>query len=396
MNYTMRINTKRIYGVIIALVPVLSVYATFVDGIYLQELFLIIFTALAIIYRKSYDYYGVFLPVIFLAAAIIFSCFLNVICGYGETVDVFVRSARMLFYIVCITFTSKRLLDFHTAISATVYIGIFAVAFLIFQTIVYKATGVYIKGVGNILPLAYRQDFDYQYYFSRMFRPSSIFMEPSGMSQYILVPLSYELLDKSNIERKRIVISVLLSIGILMTTSLWGVVILALIWGVWVIKVADIKRYFLILVVLIPLVLYFVINSSVFSSTMSRINMSGFDSIYNSQSFSGRFLGYDALDGMNTFEKLFGLGFGNLGVRKNIGTGNAVLYYLLGIGYVGTIMFYGFCLFVMKRINTVWQKTIFFAMLILSFGAGIINTTAIVYYYVLAAYTMNLQAVEGE
>lgn len=383
------INIKTIFSVIVALIPVLAPYASFVNGIYLEEFLLIVMTMFAIFYKKSMHARYRLLPVYILAIEIILSIFLNALLSYGQTTDVLIRSVRMLFYIICITFTSGRLLDIKKTIKAITFVSVYAVSFLLIQIIVYKITGTYIKGMGNVLPLAYRADFDYQYYMSIMFRPSSIFSEPAAMCEYLLVPLSFYLLGQKEIDKKKMLLAVFISFGCLLTTSLWGIIIVVTLWSVWLFKVAVYKKYFIFLIIILSVVVYFIVNSLYLSTTMSRIDLSSIDSLMNSQAFSGRFLGYEALENLNFFEKLFGLGFGNLGIINEKGTGNSVVYYLLGLGVVGTTIFFASCILSLKFYKSLWQKNIYILVLLLSFGAGTINTCLIMYFFILSSYALN-------
>ena len=394
--FNKRIDARTIFSVLVALIPVLSPYASPFVGIYLEELLLIIMTGVSLSHRKTETNNIKLIPIYLLAGEIIISVFVSRLSQYDQSSDVLVRSVRMLFYLFCICYTSRRLIDLNTTMKAIIIISLYAVAFLIVQTVLYRTTGIYLKGIGNILPLAYRSDFDWQYYMDLMFRPSSIFTEPAAMCEYLIVPLSYTLLyDKNNGKRKTI-IAFLLSLGCLLTTSLWGIIIVIIIWSVWLIKVAELKKHFILLVIGIPMASYFAINSFFFSTAMSRIDLSNISSILNSQSFSGRFMGYEALDNLDTFERLFGMGFGNLGIRSKLGTGNSVLYYLLGIGFVGTISFYIACIFSLTKIETLWQKTIFIIMLLLSFGAGILNTCLIMYFFIVTVYSEKSGKLENQ
>jgi len=77
----------------------------------------------------------------------------------------------------------------------------------------------------------------------RFYRPSAFFLEPSHMFTYMCFPLFYKLLSPK-IEKKDLYISIIISVGMILSTSGMGIVATAAVWFVFLGGAGNENRHF--------------------------------------------------------------------------------------------------------------------------------------------------------
>ena len=376
-----------IYSSILAWLPFLNI-GRFVPGISISELFLIVFTAIALFVKnKQKSRYEVFETIF---AFFAFYCCLQTffIALINNSFEIFWlnRIIRFLFYVICILVTSKKFFDERVVFKSY---NVFAVALfigIIFQYVVYYSTGRYILLYEYILPIdenSLRSLTDYERLFSYgAFRPSSFLLEPSHVAQNLIIVLIYNLFKKSYTDsdkdkKQSFIMILIISLSILLSKSLWGYFLLFLCFGLFFLMNFT-KRQKAFWFIFTPVVMLFgfliVVNSSLFADTFSRINL--FD-LGGSSSFIGRFGKYEIVDTENLINLFFGNGFG-FGISEIRAYPNSILFILVGEGIIGIIILAILYLSTMFKVKTVWKRILCSVFYILLFGSTIFFSTSLV------------------
>ena len=119
---------------------------------------------------------------------------------------------------------------------------LFVAGYAMLQALVFRLTGVkLINVIGNV-----SEDFTLTSAlgeYETMYRPPSIFLEPSHASYFMVPYLCYVLFCKSSsddmINKKRFREALFVTLGILFTTSGQGLTVLAACWGIWFLRSAK-------------------------------------------------------------------------------------------------------------------------------------------------------------
>ena len=175
-----------------------------------------------------------------------------------------------------------------------------------------------------------------------LFRPSAFFLEPAHFSRYCVIALASLLFP--NIEKPFNIKTVIITVALLLTLSGFGIMLTALVWGLYLIlgegrySRKNIGRNFLILIGALMLVLLVFFVSPSFQSAVARFTGSeGDNAIYGRLGNYYVFVQY-----LQGFSQIWGMGYKNLPLRgmtdvTHYFTGILELMYCQGI--VGTILF---------------------------------------------------------
>lgn len=381
---TLKISNKSlgiIYSTVLAWLPFLSIYRSFVPGMSIAELILVICALLSIVFHGESNRH-IFLGKKTLCMFSIYSFLITVISILiGEWFDItwFHRVIRFMTYIFCILYTSRdmfleRYYFRHVnVVSWLVFLGI------VFQYFAYYTTGRYYKLYGNILPLMTNEllnvNFDLIFSYS-VFRPSSFLTEPSHIAQFAMIPFTFNLY-KYNMGKdwKNLVTSIIIGITILLSKSLWGYFLLILIVSFWLLDTSK-KKQSASWYILVPIILIVgvnsLLNSKLWADTFSRLDISN---LQGSLAFSGRFTGYEDFFQLQVLRIIFGSGFGAI-INKQIT--NSILFVLVGEGVVGLLLLAITLINVLVRTKEKWRRTLCVAFSILLFGSNIFFSLSIV------------------
>lgn len=214
--------------------------------------------------------------------------------------------------------------------------------------------------------------------FEGTYRPSAFFLEPSHFAQYASIGLASNLLlEKPNYKK-----AILISIGIILTTSGIGIVLVVAIWCAFPIiatKGIDnkkIKRIFFLLVIG-ALAIFILLKMPFFQNSLNRITGGASYSSTQYNAIWGRTLYWtEYISSMQGSDLVFGYGSANLPDVYFTGIMSIIYSY----GVVGIIMF-SFALFILFiKVNNRCAKlltAIYAGMLIV---ANLTNFIHIIYY----------------
>lgn len=300
-------NIDKAFTIFVSLLPFLYQYKSPINTVSFGEFILIPFLLFYTIYIKkidmtNYNYY--FLYLFFILLTSIFAMFQSYF-SIGSFFSIFMR---MVFYTLLI-YHSYDKYDFKLAMKLIINLSILFCIYAFIQYFVQLTSG-------RVLPTVINKSFvfspesggrlSYETYYRWLYRASSLFLEPSYFVFYI-APALCGVLFLDNIDN-RLVKSILISVGALISSSSAGLIILLLVWGIYIVnnffdEEFTLKRLLLIFSVIIGLVVLF--SSSISDTVLERTKSGG--------SFNNRVLRTVILTSkVNIYQFLFGVGLNNV------------------------------------------------------------------------------------
>lgn len=375
-------KTQKIITTIILLFMPLSMYVTPIKGITIGDVVLLLALILAIISNKSTrdKKNRIVLPLI---VYIIFIFTITLIQWSIKPIDISseaLSTLRYVFYIFSVAIIAKDF--FNMEFCYKIYKKL-AIIFAIYTTIQYLSYHIFkILLPANIIPFLeatsevtklYTSTY-LNYYNSGLilFRPYSVFIEPSYYSIY-QIPFLYMILNNYQ-EKHRKLIAAFIFLTFLLAGSTTGIVLGIICWIKPFIKeILSKKNFKFILTIIIILPFFFkFIGTETMQNSLNRIisNDGNFGS-----SVTGRFSGISqSFEDMSINQKIIGNGIGN---NTLFLPSYQLIYYFFG--YVGVIFISCLFLFSYKNLNKFGRK-IMLLLLISMFGtASLFNITSVLY-----------------
>ena len=215
--------------------------------------------------------------------------------------------------------------------------------------------------------------------YETMYRPPSIFVEPSHASYFMVPYLCYVLFCKPSsddmINKKRFREAIFVSLGILFTTSGQGLTVLAACWGIWFLRTAKNLDFKKILIFVCAFV-YLLYNFD-FSSTINRVTTKE-----HMSAVEARQGGYFLFEQLSDAYKFFGTGFGNYDDHVYYSSFAEILFCT---GYIG--LFFVLLLFLSPLLKgQMFQKVLAVSCVLLMAGGGIYTASYLCLYIPLLVY----------
>lgn len=369
----------KLYTFFVAILPILYSYSSGIPGISIAEFILILFVLYSFLDNSRFRtcrYDGrVKRVLIFFILYTVFNAIFCVIIYRIYAIDILVRTTRLVFYIFCIIRLSMRYIDFELFCKYNTIVAALCFGFIVMQYLAFYSSGVIINGH---LPLLKLYEESYEGMLARtvnIFRPSAFFAEPSILVWYMLPVLNYKINGEVEAQKKgNFIWIILISISMLLSKSLFGLVFVAVIWTSYLLKKNKHPIVTLLFIFLMPFVGYFTFNSNIVADTLRRIDLSD---LSGSMSFSSRFLQYDLFKSLNIMQKVFGIGLGNLlGYSLN----NSMAYILTGNGIIGVVILATLFYKIFKWSKMYWLKILTLCLVIVAFGSNAIISCLSVYF----------------
>lgn len=368
-----------LYSIFIAIYPILCIYKG-IGSVTIGDFILIGFTLYGLLHRmyKSKNFKFVFCFLIYVALSLFLNMNLSsVTFSYIPSVLIF-RYAKLVLYFLSIFICNGKFFDFKIFKKAILCCSIICCAFLFLQYIMYYGFGKVITGhiPGLTIHLTEYAEIDYEYFYSHFFRPCSLLLEPASFCQYIIVGLIISLFDKKN--NKVTLISLILSFGMILTTSGQGILYLFIVFFIFFNNKykGGYKTLFFILIPIVVIMLYNYSDAFRFS----------FDRLFNENAQSARFGSYQYLFNMDFIHTVFGYGYG---VTPNGEYLAGLVYVMYGSGIIGLIIC--LCIFFsfFKNSNNILSKLLcllFFAMFL---GTSLFYSYMLFWYFGLMEFFNN-------
>lgn len=335
-----------VYTVFVASLPLISVYASGIEGFSLGDLLLIFFffvrlfdainTKTLMINERTL----VLLPLIIAIPSISMISVLR-----QSNVDVYpiiIRIVRRLFYYLSVVIVSGNWFVEHWCEKTMLALGKVGAVYLFLQYLAYYRFHVVLHGYLPFLKVyhEYYSQIDYQQLYATMFRPTSFLLEPAHMSRYLIISLSVALFGR--VEKNRWFWAIVISIAIFASTSGIGLMSCLMVWFIWLLagrygkNDKRIPAYYIFIYIAIVITGIIALNNSVIQLSLYRITNSNLSDVNTAG--GARFRGFMQYFNLDVFGKMFGMGYGS--------TPNTVLstwfsgasYMLYGTGIIGLLV----------------------------------------------------------
>lgn len=325
------------------------------------------------------------------------------------TFEVFSRWLRYFAYVVFIIISGDKL-DVNYALKIYLFMCVCVSIYIIMQTLAYYVYNIALPI--KILPLSFSRESDMYVLFSSFdkyyYRAYGPFAEPGYAAKFLLPGLAISLYD-SLVSHKKIALVMLISAGIILTTSLQGVILVFFSYLYFVYYLMSHKKKFRILIkpgkifviILSVSVLASVFYSlGIFDSPIERISSISAVSQGGSLAYSSIgmrvYRGFALFSELSILYKIIGVGMGNLGnfvIENDVYTKfdyffttidqieyvNAISGLLLSSGIIGAFYFIKY--FCSLYRNTENPYTLIFLQftLLLFGGGGFFSMTTVLY-----------------
>lgn len=398
-----RLGSVLSYSILLG--PLLGQYASFIQGVSLADLLLIISTCLIIFFNSRYIIkLNKVKPVLILWFFGIIISILSFLLQRKFNILILTRMLRFSFYllliVVCADNLNKRIL-FNAYKKLVVIISVY----IILQFIIFKISGILLPF--KLLPFPwmdgrlYNTEQAIQWANVFYLRPSGFFVEPAYAAQYILPGLVFSLYgwESNSIKKTNILSSLLVLISLFLTNSSTAIVISVIVIILYLLKrIRQSKRNMdivrnIIIVLFIIVTFMFFLYSKLYIRTISYI----IGNIKVGGSTALRvFRGFAVFLKLPILFKIIGVGHGNLGtyvINNNITTiydstsntlmaadyVNATSASLLYYGVVGFIVYLN--IFIYLFINTKGQfRMLTIVLFMLSCISSIFFDTTMLFY----------------
>ncbi len=332
---------NHIYTFILVSSPLLFLYGIGVSNITLVDFFLL---ALNMIFMIRIFIDGKIMVFTNLMPFLFYIVVLSLVTTID--MDSTMRTLRYVFYLVNIVFFTKKYFDYRVGVKIYRYISLVSTVFLFIQIITYKLVGIYLPGVVLSANLVASDLYNYDLVLQNAYykRFMSFFAEPSHFAIYVLGYITILLFSEigfSGFRKKDMIEFAFLSLGVVLSTSILGVMVLGAMSLIWLMvfvfnRKKNYKNIF-------GLTLFFlvVISFMFFLQNTTAFEYFSNSSVLNRQA-EGRFGGYSIFgyQEASTLEIIFGRGMVGMPIISNSGflPSFPLLYYYFG--FIGLILFF--------------------------------------------------------
>lgn len=378
------------FAVFLGLYPCLCIYR-FASGLTIGDALLILFFLRAV--GKSFGKDGRTVMALlfssFILVGFVKCVFFNSDAVDGQLMSMVIRWVRVAFYLFAALLLGANMKHRELFLRTLVVFSVIATAFLVFQYVAFYGAGDVVLGRIPGLQI-YVEDYleiDYETVYSYVFRPCSFFLEPASFVQYVVVAQCALLFTEILGKRVRIVLSIVITLGAVMTTSGQGILYFALVYAIWLFLTIRKKSYYVLLIaaalVLIP-ILYSSVES--FQYAVDRLLTSEAASDARLGSY-GLLLETDSVGDM-----LLGQGFGYVPEGEWF---SGAMYVLHGTGLVGfslaCAMFYQF----FRNAHDVMPRVVCSVFFVMFFGTALFYNYMLFWYFATVVALSRDPAIEG-
>ena len=385
-------KTFNLYACFLAIMPVLATYASGIPGFSVTDVLLVLFTAYAALWPSvcTKNRYAVSVNGLLIGVGLIIGFSLIAqLADPSDVTNVAIRTIRYAFYLFAFLFTSKRLLDVERLQVYVKRVSVLASFYIFLQFTLYTLFGFVLKGYISLFELyvpSYATT-DYEAIYSIMYRPTSFFLEPAHFARYAIIGLILFLFAK-DVRVSDILMGGILSLGVVLSTSSQGYVLLALVWFIFVLacvvktrgRTARVFGLFAILIA--PVLLLLLLSLPAVRSTLLR-SLSGGGITDGNSALGARLGGYMYFFDLTSFHKLFGVGFGSIPEGSWL---PSAAYWLYGSGILVFAVYVIFLLYALRRLKGA-NRMILLVMFILFFSDDCFYSYMCVLFYSLALLT---------
>ena len=366
-------SMRKLFSVSVAILPLIMVYKSPIPGVDLGTFWILCISVFLIPNIQSFKL-PKNTPLLLFVFYTIVSTLVSMLFQYNINYSLILL--RMFKYVILIFFIIflyyEKYFDFEIAIKTLKIVTLLAVSYIIIQKITYHLTGIILpRGFLNLITVDSYSKNDYVQIAKTFYRPTAFFIEPASFVQYAILYLTYSIFGWSkqpiihNIKH-----SIYITIGIILSGSGQGLILLLVVWGLWFLKRVvpvrpDVKKLiiFISVIAMMSMIIPVLMDTPVVAKNLDRI--------FDRQSFG---LGYAGIARTQTYTyvyelkgifKLIGMGYGNVPLDTYF---PSLAYTLYCSGIVGGILL--LCFFINMYLKTVYfQKAFVIVYAILIIGS---------------------------
>lgn len=264
------------------LFPILGLYYSVIPKVTITEFLLMVYLVFVIIFDHKF---GVEKNTILIIFLVILNYVIVLLANTVEdSADLAGSTFRYLLYIISLALLTKNKFDYLYAKKMIINLSLVSSIYLIFQFFIAKIFNIYLPG-GLPFFETTREDMRtyVQYAAAYGYRPRSLFAEPAHFCQFVLVALVILIFDDDKkIANKNMIIGII-SLAVILSRSLLGVLVLAFVICMYLFEKAKEKnkRSITNLILITPIALivlcFVAFNTSVGMSILHRLGGSIFE-----------------------------------------------------------------------------------------------------------------------
>lgn len=366
-----KFSGQNIYILLSILLPVLSIYATPISGLDLGTACILVFSLFLFLFMRGLSFHlGLGLTIILTYSFLVsIPILIGIGTEYSSPSTAFFRLFRfIIILLIMIGCGYSSYYDEKKYASVLRVASIIVASYAIIQSIVFRIAGIKLRNLfgpergGAIFSPSLGE-------YENVYRPPSFFLEPSGVTYFLTPLLCYILFRHKEMTTNDYLIAVVLTIGMIVSTSGQGLLVIALCWGLWVLSRILTMRITGIIVALICATLFF--HYYDVSYSFSRITTN--DELNAVDARTG---GYDLFKSLSGNDLLFGTGFGNYDEHVYYSSFAEILFCTGVLGLLIVLSFYAI-LFIR---GVYYQRVLVLASLLLMVGGGIYTATYLCLY----------------
>lgn len=329
-------RTKRlqIESILIALLPIFSVYMAGTLPISFGDLGCIIIVVISLFnIGEKHVRLNESLFILFFAVSFAISNISILLRGQQNIKDSYEQWLRIIVYYYVIDISSRNQLDILTIKKCSVIAGNTVSLILLIQVFLVQFLSLKASFLLHFIPLNYGgmdantlesmrlRAMDYG-----AWRPTSVFLEPAHFAQFVCLPLIITLFDSDDFisRRSKVVSAIIISSALFLSQSANGIFMAVFIWGAWLViylkQRISVKRLIVFLSVFL-FAFVFLLSTDFLDSAFSRLETMNSSGV--STGTQRLLQGLAVYGTMSLPEKIFGIGFGNIGpylIENNITT----------------------------------------------------------------------------
>lgn len=370
------INVSNLYTFFLILSPILFMYGVGLGTLTLMDVILIFINLLLFFRVLLIGKINIQLSILPFLLYIVITMFFH---GLDE--NAILRTMRYIFYLFNIIFFTKKYFHYQFGVKLYRIVSLLSTAFLLIQRLSYNTIGLYIPGVIINANLIAYDLYDYNKVLdqAQYKRFMSFFEEPSHYAIYILGYLVILLFAKVNVNSKSksfILEICFLSLGIVFSTSILGIMVLIVMLIIWITKNFIKNKKSFIKITLFAFIfvglMVFISNTNAFEY-LTNINI-----IYRQA--AGRFGGYEIIQSNNISisNALFGRGMISNEYGIFFASYPLMIYYF---GYIGLFIFVSSFISYFIKFKLDGATALLISILVIALGSEILLGRFILLYF---------------
>ena len=239
---------KKAYALITVLLPVLAVYSSPISGFDLGTFVVLGFGVCCIVdfFLKNKWRFKVPFPLFVVMLYTVLVTVVTIIesnsMHYSSETSIIMRTARFVLMLVIMLFiATPAYFDYELMEKYLRRVTLFVSIYAMFQLLFYSVTGLKLINVFGATKQGVQFESTLDKY-ETTYRPPSIFLEPSSVTYYVVPYLVIALfasfsegkLGERN-KRRDLIDAIIITLGVVCTTSGQGAIAIAVVWSLWVV-----------------------------------------------------------------------------------------------------------------------------------------------------------------